>query len=423
MVESIRGRPVATAQASTSSYKGSIEEQSSEFAPTLNELILSADRGGANGAEQTKPAAPAPSPSLAISVDTPEGEVAIPPQARLSEALHCLTVRVQPQAPVQFSLAQLLSPVSTNNNLLVNSALSTSSATSTQAYTLADYPRPAADNGRGMHWIPTTSQSKAVVDEFVPRLDDLGVRWVTFLNEESDSTSNQYLVSRLNDAGIMPVMRIYTPSGATIENEITPLVSQYRNQGVRYFQLYNEPNLACENEDQTPDPSRYVDQWIPAARQVVRGGGLPGIGALSPQGDVDDVQFLTEVLNEIEARGAGDLLDTAWLSVHNYGQDYLRVRAYDEVVRNSIGRSLPQIGTEAGIYPGGGITEDDQVQIVTDAYKYMAQSEPYYFAYSLWALANKAGGGRDERWEGQVLYREDGPTPLAQALEADFGIA
>ena len=63
------------------------------------------------------------------------------------------------------------------------------------------------------------------------------------------------------------------------------------------------------------------------------------------------------------------------------------------------------------------------MRIVSDAYKYMARSEPYYFAYSLWALANKAGGGRDDRWEGQVLYRQDGPTPLAQALEADLGMA
>jgi len=420
-MESVRGRPVATAQAKTATFNGSSEKQSSEFAPTLKQQLLSMDRGGASGTGESNPATLAPVP--ATRDGDIEGVRPIPLRDRLSEALHCLTVRARPQAPVQFSLAALLSPVAVENTLQINQAHPVESSSSSTAFALSDYPRPAADNGRGMHWIPTTSQSKEVVDRFVPRLEALGARWLTFLNEPADLTSNTYLVNQLNDAGIMPVMRVYTASGADIEEDIGPLVSQYKQLGVSYFQLYNEPNLKCENEGQMPDPARYVAQWIPAARQVVEAGGLPGIGALSPQGDVNDVEFLRHVLEGVKAQGAGDLLDKAWLSVHNYGQDYLRVREYDEVVRHALGRSLPQIGTEAGIYPGGGITEEDQVRIVTDAYRYMAQPEPYYFAYSLWALANQAGGGRDERWEGQVLYRQDGPTPLARALEAALGNA
>jgi hypothetical protein len=34
----------------------------------------------------------------------------------------------------------------------------------------------------------------------------------------------------------------------------------------------------------------------------------------------------------------------------------------------------------------------DQVRIVSDAYQYLNQREPYYFAYSVWVLANQAGG-------------------------------
>jgi hypothetical protein len=33
---------------------------------------------------------------------------------------------------------------------------------------LASFPRPTNDNGRGLHWFPTTYQTKAVVDRFIP---------------------------------------------------------------------------------------------------------------------------------------------------------------------------------------------------------------------------------------------------------------
>jgi hypothetical protein len=51
--------------------------------------------------------------------------------------------------------------------------------------------------------------------------------------------------------------------------------------------------------------------------------------------------------------------------------------------------------------------------MVTDAYKYMENREPYNFAYTYWILAN----GPDPAWEEHALIRKDGPTALAQALK------
>jgi hypothetical protein len=186
---------------------------------------------------------------------------------------------------------------------------------------------------------------------------------------------------------------------------------------VQYFQLFNEPNLECENQGRSPSVDRYLSALIPAARQVIEAGGLPGIGALSPQG-TDDMDFLRRSLRGLVARGAGDVLDKSWLSVHNYGSEHLRVREYDRVVRQELGHSLPLVGTEAGVYPGGELSEDDQVRIVGEAYQYLEHREEPYFAYSLWVLANQAGGGHDERWEHQALYRVNGPSRLANALES-----
>jgi hypothetical protein len=284
---------------------------------------------------------------------------------------------------------------------------------------LADYPRPAGDNGRGVHWIPTTGQSRDIVDEFVGKAQAMGMRWVTFLNRPDDLTGNEYLVQQLKAAGIMPVMRIYSEGGEPIDADLTRLARHYTRLGVSYFQIYNEPNLRAETGGQDPDAGLYVSRWLDAARQIVRGGGLPGIGGLSPQGEADDDGFLRQALEELKDTGAGEVLDRLWVSVHNYGRDHLCVLQYDDVVRSVLGRSLPLVGTEAGIYPDEQVTPTEQLRVVREAYDHMQEREPYYFAYSLWVIANEAGGGRDPRWESQALYRTDGATPLAEMLELD----
>jgi len=394
--------------------------QVSDFGALLRQLVGGlADSGGKT------PAGAAGAPA------TQGGEPL--PWVSPAQSLRYLAVRARPlvlpivpalarPAPAQAgSKAQPASPIVPG---VVKPALvepGTAPREANQPMALESYPRPPDDNGRGVHWIPTTRQAPEVVDRFVEQARALGARWVTFLNEPGDLSGNEYLVRRLTAAGIMPVMRIYTDGGAPIGQDLTPLVRRYRALGVSYFQLYNEPNLRCENQGQDPDVNRYLARLIPAARQVIQAGGLPGIGALSPQGDVDDLTFLRQMLEGLKA-SAPDVLARAWISVHNYGADHLRVRQYDQVVHSVLGRSLPLIGTEGGIYPGGEVTEADQIRIVADAYRYLPRREPYYFAYSLWVLANKAGGGQDERWEYQALYRQEGPTALARALEGELRV-
>jgi hypothetical protein len=357
----------------------------------------------------------------------------------LANSLHFLTQRALPRGAMflparlgalanqAFNAAnQTGGPSAANGAVAMSKALSAGllagasfGVAAKSTLSLADYPRPAADNGHGVHWIPTTGQSPDVVDKFVEKAQALGATWVTFLNKPDDLTSNDYLVKKLTAAGIMPVMRVYGDGSSPINADLKPLVQHYGQMGVTYYQLYNEPNLAEENGGQSPDVNRYVANWLPAARQVVQAGGLPGLGALSPQGEANDVTFLQSSINAIKAQGGSDVLGRAWISAHNYGDQPLHVRDYDAVARAALGRSLPIIGTEAGIYPNGKITEQDQTRIVKEAYDHMAQREPYYFSYSFWVLANKAGGGHDPRWEGQALYHPDGPSALAHALEND----
>jgi hypothetical protein len=299
-------------------------------------------------------------------------------------------------------------------------SVSSLAGSSTRSLDLAEYPQPANNNGRGIHWIPTTSSTPEAVDRFVAEAQRMGIRWVTFLNSGTQVGANDYLVKRLVESGIEPVLRVYTDAGQSIEGDLGAMVRHYRNLGVNYFQLFNEPNLRIENNGQTPSVSRYLDKWLPAAQTVVANGGLPGFGSLSPQGDVEDLAFLRESLQAVKARGAEDVLGRSWLSVHNYGTDYLRVREYDRIVSEELGRSLPQIGTEAGIYTGPQLNEQEQVRILSNAYGHMTQREPYYMAYTYWIIANGLGGGHDPAWEGQALFRSDGGvSPLVGILQGN----
>lgn len=299
------------------------------------------------------------------------------------------------------------------------------SALETGPLPLEAFPRPPADNGRGMHWIPTVRSSPAVVDRFVRELVDMNIKWVVFLNDGANIGDNDYLVRQLVAHGIEPVMRVYTNGLEPISGDLGAMVRHYTGLGVHYFQLYNEPNVAAENGGASPDVNRYLDLWLPAAKVVVANGGLPGFGALSPGGDVDDRAFLRDALLAIRARGETAALDRAWLSSHNYAGErplsdpdgFLRFRQYDAIIRSILGRPMPIIGTEGGSYTVGPVDQAKQIEQVLGAYRYMLQREPYNFAYTYWIIANRAGGGHDPAWEWQALFRSDWTSPLVEALK------
>jgi hypothetical protein len=275
-----------------------------------------------------------------------------------------------------------------------------------------------------MHWIPTVSQTPEVVDRYVAALKDMHISWVTFLNDGANVGANDYLVQQLKANGIEPVLRVYTPGLQPVNGDLGAMVRHYRALGVSYFQLYNEPNHSVENDGQAPDVDRYLDLWAPAARTVIENGGLPGFGALSPGGEFKDTDFLGQAIDGLRSRGQLDLLDPSWLSIHNYQGDrpvtdpegFARFRVYAEVLQQKLGRLMPMIGTEGGTFVSGPEDEPRRIQLVTDAYRHMAQREPYNFAYTYWVVANSAGGGHDPAWESQALFGADGHSPLVDAL-------
>ena len=102
----------------------------------------------------------------------------------------------------------------------------------------------------------------------------MGVKWVTFLNNGANIGDNDYLVKKLTDAGIEPVMRIYSPTLQPLQGDIEGMVRHYTALGVHYFQPFNEPNLNCENPGR-PGVGRSVSGRLDSGGQGDRARWRP----------------------------------------------------------------------------------------------------------------------------------------------------
>jgi hypothetical protein len=304
---------------------------------------------------------------------------------------------------------------------------------------LRDYPRPPRDNGRGVHWPPVLDHDPATVARFVDECRKLNVRWVTFLNPGADvRPGTDLLIQSLEQAGIEPVMRFYSAPGEVLDpQEVKAAVAHYGAQGCRYFQPYNEPNLTGEwGDGERIDVETFVGRWIEAAEAIVAGGGLPAVTPLAPGGSMDDIQFFEAFMAGLARRGRLDLLDHAWVSLHNYtwnrdvgyGEDSNGFRKYeflDAIVKRHLGRSLPIVGTEGGTMVGSqedprfpAVTPASHAKTITDGFAAMRSAPDYYFAFTPWILANGLAGGGDARFENAAWFRRDGQLPVVDAVRA-----
>ncbi len=285
---------------------------------------------------------------------------------------------------------------------------------------LARFPRPRGDNGRGLHWFPTRAQSQAVVDRFVPELVAMHLHWLVILQglDDGNLAANDYLVDRLNAAGITPVMRIDAKVGLIDSDRLASVVMHYRTKGVRYLQLFNEPNAEEEWSAPPPHmPEQFVRYWISAADVIARNGGLPGLAPLSPSRNHADEPFLAQSLRTLLASGRYDLINMMWLGIHTYGAldeaGFLRYRRYDAIVLKTIGQHLPMIATEGG-------TGDASVspETIVAAYEFMQRRELWFLAYCPWLIGNAVGGSRDPRWESAAWFQANGEMPIVSNVKA-----
>jgi hypothetical protein len=239
-------------------------------------------------------------------------------------------------------------------NLAVEQCLAAGVKAQLERHPLAVYPRPQADNGRGLHGSPTNQRlPAAVVDYFVPELRAMNIKWFKFLQDDAPQVTDPYLIEQLVANGLEPIMRVYQPFNDPYQH-LPELVPQAVALGVHYFELYNEPNVAGAaggwREGQSINIERMVDLWLPAAQSVQAAGGHPSLPPLAGGGTVDDLVFLREFLAGVRARGQADVLPGAWIAVHNYFLNHPLDYPTDPVNLNDVPLSKAEIA-ERGLTP------------------------------------------------------------------------
>ena len=284
---------------------------------------------------------------------------------------------------------------------------------------LSQFPKPAQDNGRGLHWFPTTAQKREVVNRFIPELVALKIRWLLILQgmEDWNLTANDYLVDELNEAGIVSVIRLEMKVGQVDRAKVERVIAHYRAKGVRYFQIFNEPNVREEwAHGQMPAPEEFMRHWIPIAELVAQHGGLPGLAPLMTSANHADEIFLEKEYQVLPRENRFDLINIMWLAIHNYGgmddKGFLKYRNYARISKFYFRQVIPMIATEGGMGDA-----HSSAETVVSAFDAMKWREPWFLAYCPWLIGNAVGGGHDDTWESQAWFQRNGPLPIVERVK------
>lgn len=271
---------------------------------------------------------------------------------------------------------------------------------------LQHWPRPENDNGRGMHFLQNHWFDEFETQKQVNRMQRLGVRW-TMVNY-----ANRYQMLRsepiFRQAGMMvvwrPFVRPYEQYDSWAED-----IEFLRSRGVPpYIQLYNEPSLAQEWDNDYPiDQDLFLDNLIPAIREVYDAGGYVGLQFLNPD-------WLRATLQRMKAEDMADVFDRLFFVPHPYGlnhpPDYdedinsaLGFREFAAVFEEEIGFIPMMMAGEGGWRPGE--QQDNRYPIVDETLHrdyhvavfewfrtgQLSNGEPlpdYLFAFSPWLIAD-----------------------------------
>lgn len=216
--------------------------------------------------------------------------------------------------------------------------------------TLKDWPRPDQDNGLGIHFLLTGYYDSAELDKQIARIESLHLKWVLVLY--ADENQLQLAAQKFKEAGIMVVWRKtlrpyqrYNGWGRDIEI--------LKNIGMPpYMQLYNEPEVPAEWEDQPINPDQYFANLLQATKDVYNAGGYPGIQML-------DEDYVRRFVDEIYARKGEAIFHRMFFIPHaaglNHPPDYVQdtngvlgFRTYATIFFKRLGFVPPFIIGEGG---------------------------------------------------------------------------
>jgi hypothetical protein len=277
------------------------------------------------------------------------------------------------------------------------------------ALALRDWPRPANDNGRCIHYLPRGTYSLRDFEIQIPRMKDLQMRWVLALYD--DENQLRLAATQFKAAGIVPVwrrnLRAYQHYYAwdrdiKILNEV----------GLPpYFQIFNEPDNGVEWDGREVNREQWIASFVQTAKDVYNAGGFVGVQVLDPE-------WLRAVIQDIKARKGERMFSRMFFVPHAYGANHppnwvedeigvLGFRVFADVFQQELGFVPPFIAGEGGWKFKA--TDDNRFPIIDDTLhsKYhvelfrwfldgkLSDGKPlpdYLFAFCPWILAGQLEG-------------------------------
>jgi len=308
---------------------------------------------------------------------------------------------------------------------------------------------------RGVHGAPVTFPP-ADQGFWVAQLQAMGIRWY------KDMSCDVAWCSRLLDAGIEPVVRLYQGEQfpGRLSRERLDAARRLAEAGVTYFEIGNEPNLPGEWQSGARDRvdwhnddvvAQMADNWWLDAQVIAAVGGKPGLYAMAPTergGGTNEryssVEWLQRYLFQLHMLDPARIenlvaLGDIWMAMHvspfDRPLDYdpytngahpddmcLRaIEIYAAIAQHELGTTPLMISTEGGLYSPehldalGWSPYSEAVWAARMPEMFDAiQQYPYVLGMCPWILTDL--GVADDRWRDNGWYRGLAPRAIALAL-------
>ena len=243
--------------------------------------------------------------------------------------------------------------------------------------------RAVRKGGYGFHYFPDEQHYRiADLERWLPELQALGAAWLT-LRASAERAVPEAFINALVQAGIEPIIHIPHSGVEPFDLEdLASLAAAYRNWGVNYVVLYDQPNQREQwpagTFDQLHLIERFLTCWLPAVK-VLRACGLAAVfPPLRQGGTFWDLSFLRTSIETLTAWGESELMhdmilgayafagphpadwgrggQTAWPAAQPYctppgSEDQLGFRAFEwyaEVTAECLGQPLPTLVLAGG---------------------------------------------------------------------------
>lgn len=182
------------------------------------------------------------------------------------------------------------------------------------ALALPDWPRPAHDNGLGIHFMSNAFFNDDELEVNISRALEMNLKWAVVVY--ADGNQLERAARRFKEAGMVVVWRPrlfaykHYPYWARD-------VRILREAGLPpYIQAYNEPSLDAEWED---GPSKSGDKFRAnlrvACQEIYNAGGFIGLQFVHEK-------WLTDSLKDIKERGGEKIFGRMFFVAHTYGMNH-----------------------------------------------------------------------------------------------------